>query len=146
MKKNSHIYLLYCAAGAALLAADGSARADYPTTVLGDGPLAYYRFSETVTMPALSYASNLGSVGSAANGTFNGVLGGVPGALSGSTDTATTFGDGNVIIPYSAAIDPSGPFNHSERATRVAVRSSRRARPRRYGHGCLVRPPMVHGQ
>ena len=104
-------YLWACALGAlALGAAVLPAQADYKSTVLADGPLAYYRFSETVTMPVLSYATNIGSVGPAANGTFNGAFGGVPGALVGNTNTATTFGNGNVVIPYSAAINPSGPF------------------------------------
>src|SRR5687767_10143517 len=39
--------------------------ASYPDTVLADGPIAYFRFSDAGTT-----ATNIGSLGSAANGTY----------------------------------------------------------------------------
>jgi len=67
-------------------------RADYPSTVLSQGPVGYYRLSELtaiVDVPAI--ATNLGTLGSPRNGTVNGgLLGrGVSGAIG--ADTAMQF-------------------------------------------------------
>lgn len=102
--------------------------ADYASEVLLDGPVAYYRLGEAppvaaegaVNDPARSTAVNKGSAGSAADGLhFPGAKHGRAGALAGSTDTAIGFsvidkttGDGGVptIIPYTAELNPDGPF------------------------------------
>jgi len=71
--------------GAVLLAAGAvvSVRADYPATVLSQGPSAYYRLNETTQPAPLTVtAANLGSVGSAGAGEFrNGVERGAAGAI-----------------------------------------------------------------
>ena len=56
--------------GAVLLAlsAQVARAADYPTTVLGNNPLAYWRLDETAAAPALNKVANQGSVGSSAEG------------------------------------------------------------------------------
>jgi hypothetical protein len=88
------------------------ARADYPTTVLSQGPAAYWRLNETAsTQPPITTAANLGSLGSGENGTYNGAQGffrGAPGALL-SSDTAAFF-DGSsqdVQAPFAAALNQS---------------------------------------
>lgn len=69
MKRNPSFHLL--GVGALVLAIGLPAHADYPSAVLADNPLAYYRFSETnvVTGTAPTAAINLGTAGTAANGT-----------------------------------------------------------------------------
>ncbi|MCI0624958.1 MAG: hypothetical protein L0387_25510, partial [Acidobacteria bacterium] len=41
-------------------------RADYPDTVLSQGPVGYWRLNETVQPPAPRPAANTGSLGTAA--------------------------------------------------------------------------------
>ena len=53
-------------AGAVLLALSGATSvraADYPTTVLNNSPLGYYRLSESVSPPAPNLVINSGSSG-----------------------------------------------------------------------------------
>jgi len=67
-------------------------RADYPSTVLSQSPVGYYRLSETAPIPDVpAIATNLGSLGTARNGTVNGGLSGrgATGAIAG--DTAMSF-------------------------------------------------------
>ena len=45
---------------------------NYATTVMADGPIAYYRFSDGVTSPVLDVMNNSGSVGAAGSGIYNG--------------------------------------------------------------------------
>jgi hypothetical protein len=81
-------------AGAVLLAAAAvlPVRADYQSTVLSQGPVGYWRLNETVPPPVLPlFATNLGSVGPAGNGSLFSVSRGRPGALAGDTDTAFGF-------------------------------------------------------
>ena len=92
----------------------------YQSAVGDDGPLAYYRFSETTT-PTPDVASNSGSLGSAGNGVYTiGVKHDAAGAVVGDSDTAATFSavdtnsdDGGVpvIVPFNAALNPAGSFS-----------------------------------
>jgi hypothetical protein len=110
--------LSLAAVGALALLAGMTARADYPSVVLGDGPLTYHRFSETTVVPTpYPMATNLGTLGAAANGADAvaqdpGVIRGVSGVLSG--DTAYNFPGGTntaVVIPYNAVLAQNAPFS-----------------------------------
>jgi len=84
---------------------------NYPSTVLADSPVGYWRLDETVS-PG-STATNLGSLGAAGNGTyFAGVAGGQPGAVTNDTDTAAGFDgvSGKLEVPYNAALNAT-PFS-----------------------------------
>src|SRR5262245_58703950 len=52
--------------------------ADYPSTVLADGPIAYYRFSDTLVGVPAPIAHNSGSLGTSADGLY--MNGAAPGA------------------------------------------------------------------
>ncbi len=100
-------------AAAAGILASASARADYPSTVLGDGPVAYFRLNETGVLPTLDQAANLGSLGALGTGLYSGTaIHPVAGALAGETTTAARFfGDnGRVAVPFDAATMGSGVF------------------------------------
>ena len=78
----------------------------YASYVVADGPVAYWRLDETNGTTAY----NLGSLGSAGNGTYtNGVTLGQTGALVGDPDTAALFGSGSteVDVPFNAALNPA---------------------------------------
>jgi hypothetical protein len=104
-----------------------SARADYPSTVVSQGPAGYWRLNDTAQPPVLPIdATNRGSLGSAGNGsllagTSDGLLPirGQPGALTGSADTSYLFsnpswsvGDfsSHVDVANIPALNPNGPF------------------------------------
>jgi hypothetical protein len=113
------------------LLASASARADYKSTVLGDGPVAYYHFNETVAtgipyptfansgtntggsgyvawLPSTSVTSDTTNIGLIDIG-FN-----VPGALNDVSHTALYFPDAysnEVIVPYNAGLNVTGPFS-----------------------------------
>ena len=114
MKKRSPFLARAAGAIAALVLALGASpvsAADYSTTVLSDGPVAYYRFSDGVTAPVTDQAINLGSLGAAANGNYNNALHPVPGALVGSAATAARVSGGqNVSIPYNAGLNTGSAF------------------------------------
>ena len=92
------------------------ARADYSNTVMSLHPIAYWRLNEPA-FPVLVYptgtATNIGSVGAAANGTYihSPVLQ-QPGALAGDPDRCALFNtvDQNLQIPYNATLNPTGSF------------------------------------
>ncbi len=96
---------------AALLTAAAvvSARADYPGTVLSQGPAAYYRLNETTAPPPLTLqAVNIGAVGAAGNGEFrNGVERAVAGAIVSDPSNLAVYmpgAEGNrVRIPWNEA-------------------------------------------
>ncbi len=94
------------------------AMADYPSTVLSQGPVGYWRLNETT--PPLAppiLATNAGSVGAAADGTYISANRGVkPGAIvSDPNNGAVGFDglvDGNrVRIPFAPQWNQSGPFS-----------------------------------
>jgi hypothetical protein len=108
------------AIGALALLAGMTARADYPSTVLGDSPLTYHRFSETTVVPTpYPLATNLGTLGTVANGSDAvaqdpGVVRGVAGALADPNNTAYNFPGGTntaVVIPYNAVLAQNAPFS-----------------------------------
>jgi hypothetical protein len=91
-----------------LAAAVSPALADYPSTVLSQGPVGYWRMSET-NQP-LSYtvqATNQGSLAPSANGSYNNLpVRGLPGPFAGS-DAVNFNGSQNVQTPYLAAMNPA---------------------------------------
>jgi hypothetical protein len=102
--------------------------------VLADSPLGYWRLEETGTN---GQAVNQGSLGAAADGAF---LGGVTNGMAGPqaaafpgfepTNCAARFNgnDAKIDIPYSAALNPSGPFT-AELWVRLASLASNRYCP-----------------
>ena len=93
----------------AVLAPWCAARADYPTTILSDSPLGYWRLGDVPvgqapSLTAGDVAANSGSVGAALNGYYlYNVMHPVAGALAGDPSTAAGF-DGfktRVDVPYS---------------------------------------------
>jgi hypothetical protein len=95
----------------ALSAAISHGASYYADAVLADGPVAYYRFSDGVTVPAFDVLTNKGSLGLAGNGIYTGALHPVPGALVGSSDTASRFSAGqNGTIAYNAGLNTPGAF------------------------------------
>jgi hypothetical protein len=101
--------LCAAATAAALCSAGPSARADYPSQVLAFQPLTYWRFSETG--PFSFTATNLGTLGAAANGVYSDptAMEGQPGALVGSSDTAAAFNGSyeKIDVPFNAALNPA---------------------------------------
>jgi hypothetical protein len=84
---------------------------NYANTVMADGPIAYYRFSDGVNSPVLDVMNNSGSVGTAGNGIYKGASHPVAGALAGSTDTAARFTAGqNGSVPYTSGLNTAGAF------------------------------------
>jgi hypothetical protein len=107
--------ILACCAGLA-------ARADFPATVLSQGPVGYWRLNETVQPPpAPRSAEDIGSLGTAADGRYLfGPKRGEPGALTGSSATSVRFfnpnldpgyGGSKVEVPFNSALNPNGPFS-----------------------------------
>jgi len=112
--RRASILLLLPLALAALAATATARAADYASTVSALGPVVYYRLSATDPMPAEQYmATNIGSLGTSFNGQFESVPNhGLPGALAGDADTAIAIhGAQHVVVPYSAAYNPSGAFS-----------------------------------
>jgi hypothetical protein len=100
----------------------GSARAvDFPSTVLSQNPVGYWRLNETVAPPTPRPAANSGSLGSAGDGNYQlGPKRGEPGAFTGGSATSTrffnpnldiTFGGSRVEVPYNNAFNPTGAFS-----------------------------------
>jgi hypothetical protein len=112
MKRYVKSLLTCLMAGVLVQAAVTAARADalYPSTVMADGPVAYWRFSDAPLMaPSPLVATNLGSVGTATDGTIAGSFTrGVAAAMAGST--ATLFTGGYITAPYDAGLNPAGAF------------------------------------
>lgn len=79
---------------------------EYASTVLADSPVGFWRLEET----GGTIAENLGSIGSAANGTYlNGARSGVEGLLLGSADSAVGFQQSlaqKIDVPYVPGINP----------------------------------------
>jgi hypothetical protein len=96
------------AAALLLAAAVSPALADYSSTVLSQGPLGYWRMSETAQPPQFPLlTTNYGSLGTSENGTYNsGPAHGLPGPFAGSY--AVNFsGSQWVTAPNSAAMNPA---------------------------------------
>ena len=95
--------------------ATGAARADYSNTVASLQPIAYWRLNETNQPPPGDVATNLGTLGSSADGVyFDGATHPGPGALAAGTDTGAVFPDvaGNrVRADYSPGLSVNAPFS-----------------------------------
>src|SRR5262245_20790681 len=98
-----------------------SARADYPPTVLSQGPVGYWRLNDTVPplVPPV-VANNSGTLGAPGTGTIgSSVIRGIPGALASSSTAfqfsnpgwVVTFLGGTVDVPFNAALNPNGSFS-----------------------------------
>src|SRR5262245_2307507 len=91
MRKSKNLVRPIVLAGITLLACfvfSTTASADYPGTVLSQGPVGYYRLNETTPVVNVSnIATNRGQLGSVQNGTYYGGLAGrgAPGAIAGNT-------------------------------------------------------------
>jgi len=110
--------LMPCATATAFLLAAAASAADYPTTILGDQPSAYYRFEETSGTTAFDSSTN----GVNATITYNSVstspVLGEPGIDTNSFDFLGGSDYGYVDIPESRLITPlaadgtnSAPFS-----------------------------------
>jgi len=102
-----------CALVAVLCAmAAAPLRADYASTVLADGPKAYYRLNDSTVRSNVN--ENQGSLGASGNltNTFNLVP--IPGAIVGDPNRAQFFDTGSTygMIPFAPALNPDNtkPF------------------------------------
>jgi len=86
----------------------------YAKSILAQGPLAYWRFNDSVSSPVLDLAQNLGSLGAAGNGAYTAPHG-VPGALPGNPAATAARFDGtsaqSVTVPFNAGLNPAAPFS-----------------------------------
>jgi hypothetical protein len=85
-------------------------RADYQSTVLADGPQAYYRFNDNTARNLINY--NIGSLGAAGNASNDlasitkGVIHPMPGAIVGDPDGAEFFDfTTRAEVPFNAAFN-----------------------------------------
>jgi hypothetical protein len=101
----------------ALSACTFTTLADYPSTVLGDGPSAYWRLNDSAQTPTPYPGTNLGSLGASGNGVYSGVFTRpAAGAIEG--DSAVAFLNpslgtgftGSMNVPNNTALNPSGGF------------------------------------
>ena len=78
----------------------------YPSVVIGDGPLAYYRFNDSTNRANINV--NMGSLGAAGNATNLNTHIVNDGAIAGSQDAATYFDStARAIVPWTAALNPN---------------------------------------
>ena len=113
MKRTLLRFLIGSAASAVLVTTGLAVPSDYPTTVQSHSPVVYWRLNETIP-PVAAAATNSGSGGAVANGTYHGGAGavGVQGGLAGVADTAAYF-DGvsqYIQVPQTSVLNPSGAF------------------------------------
>lgn len=111
-----HNYLLHQPriAGMVLLAAGvaleaGAANPPYQTTVQSQGPVGYWRLNETtLPLPYTVMATNIGSLGSSANGTYNSdATRGLAGPFTGSTAISLNGISQSVTTPWQAGLNTS---------------------------------------
>lgn len=91
------------------------AQADYSNTVASLNPVAYWRLNEPVS-PTLNYAlgtaTNYGSIGAAANGTyFHSSALQQPGVLTGDPCVKLDGASQYIDVPYSPVLNTNGPFS-----------------------------------
>jgi len=105
---------LLVGAAVAALVASPLARADYPSTVLSQSPVGYWRLGETIQPGAGALiAANAGSLGTNANGTYNNFpTKGLTGPFAGSSAIAVNglTAQQTISTPYQAGINPV-PFS-----------------------------------
>ncbi len=102
----------------ALAGAYSAVAADYPNAILADGPVAYYRFGESVTAPVFDYATNSGTFGASALSKYirvghsaAGALVGEPGNRSVSIPNLNNGASCRVRVPYQPALNQIAPFS-----------------------------------
>lgn len=99
---------------AVVLCAKSTVLADYPSTVSGLSPVAYWRLGETIQPPAADSSPNLGSLGDAALAYYLGASSHpATGALTGRPDSGVAFdGSANTFayVPYNPDMHVPAPF------------------------------------
>lgn len=114
MKPNNLVRWLPTACVLAVGASTAIQAADHPDKTLALKPVYYWRLNDKVTVPASDRAKNLGSLGATADGFYGTTVAHPsPGALTAGGNTAAAFdatAGTAVTIPYSSALNPSGPF------------------------------------
>ena len=105
-----HCHPLLLLAAFALFTVPAANAADYPSTVLADNPVLYYRFEE---LPGATTASNAATTGAALDGTYNyNTTASVPelGLPGVDTNSIGFLGDstdyGSVAIPFDPQLSP----------------------------------------
>src|SRR5271155_4592722 len=96
MKKLSNLFKIQCLITVYLMVlANSPVRADYQSTVLADGPKAYYRFNDSTNRNLINVNSgSLGAAGNASNDlafVTGGVVHPFPGAIVGDHDRSEFF-------------------------------------------------------
>lgn len=82
-----------------------TARADYASTVISQNPVGYYQLNETV-QPTSSSATNSGSLGSSANGTYVSLPSlNQPGPFTGSVSVGLDGTSQYVSVPWLAGLN-----------------------------------------
>ena len=90
------------------LSATLTARADYPSTVLSQGAPAYYRLNETTQPAPAPLATNIGSLGASANGTFVSLPSfNAPGPFTGSVSVGLDGSSQYISTPWTAGLNTS---------------------------------------
>jgi hypothetical protein len=87
--------------------AQASGGSSYASVVLGDGPVAWWRFAETSVSQPAADASGNGHTGTYSGGVTPGVTGPMAGDAAASFDGNT----GKMQVPGSAALDLNGAFS-----------------------------------
>jgi hypothetical protein len=96
------------AAGVAALLAASQARADYPSTVLSQSPSGYWQLNETTQPAPTVQATNIGSIGSSANGIYSGFpTRNITGPFTGSKAVGLDGVSQNITVPWQAALNPT---------------------------------------
>src|SRR4051794_39041397 len=96
-----------------------SASADYPATVISQGPVGYWRLNETTPPPVPeNTATNIGSIGALVDGMYmdhaikgtSGALPAEPGSKA-ATFNGTVASGPRVRVPYRPEWNVNGPFS-----------------------------------
>jgi len=107
-------------AAALILSGIGAGAADYPTTILADNPLAYFRLEETSgTVAADSSASGAFPGNYVTSGSYP-ILG-QPGIDTNSVSVSSSQGPDYVTVGYYPELNQPGPFSFEVWARPVSV-------------------------
>jgi hypothetical protein len=99
-----------------LLVSAPAAPSAYASNLLALNPIAYWRLNETNAPAPAEIVTNLGTLGSTANGSvFDAVVQGEPGIVNSSfryqnPDMLVTYFGSHVDIPFQTALNPAGAF------------------------------------
>jgi hypothetical protein len=83
------------------------ARADYPSTVLSQGPAGYWRLSETTQPAVVTTTPNKGSLAGADGAYNNDPLRGLPGPFTGSVSVGLDGSSQSITTPYQPGLNPN---------------------------------------